>query len=82
MIQKKHQEIETAPKAQDQVEHGLKQLADKMVEPHEISQQQPALSSAAPDLAPDEFNQEPESTDQPLKNSQNKAQRLEQQSQA
>lgn len=82
VIQKKHQELETAPEAQDQVEHGLKQLADKMVEPHKISQQQPALSSTAPDLAPDEFNQEPESTDQPLKNSQNEAQRLEQQSQA
>ena len=76
VIQKKDQAVEVLQEAQDQVEIGLKQLANKMVEAHEVSQQQPALSSIEPDSVPQALVQETKSMDKALDNRQTETQRL------
>lgn len=76
VIQKKDQDVEVLQEAQDQVEIGLKQLANKMVEAHEVTQQQPALSSTEPDSVPEGLVQEVKSMDKALDNRQTETQRL------
>lgn len=73
VVQKKGQALDSDEKPRDQVESGLKQLAQKMVEPHEITAQQPALTQQSELDLLDEVDEDLDQLDEKIKHHQSQS---------